>query len=119
MARHRSHGIEFERQIAQELLAGEILYGLAKRHEVWVKKLETGAFDEDARAADLLQEDAAKITALERMVGRKALGIEFLTGGAAEKAYRRREARTIRHHRPDGVSVTKGYRAMGLPREKC
>ena len=92
MARHRSHSIEFKRQIAQELLAGETLHGLAKRHDisrnlirVWVKKLETGAFDEDARAADLLQEDAAKITALERMVGRKALGIEFLTGGAAEK----------------------------------
>ena len=83
MARHRSHGIEFKRQIAQELLAGETLYRPAKRHDilrnlirVWVKKLETGAFDEDARAADLLQEDAAKITALERMVGRKALGID-------------------------------------------
>jgi transposase len=53
---------------------------------VWVKKLETGAFDEDARAADLLQEDAAKITALERMVGRKALGIEFLVGGAEKRS---------------------------------
>ena len=45
MARHRSHGIEFKRQIAQELLAGETLYRLAKRHDilrnlirVWVKK---------------------------------------------------------------------------------
>lgn len=92
MARHRSHSIEFKRQIAQELLAGETFYGLAKRHDIlrnliriWVKKLETGAFDEDARAADLLQEDEAKITALERMVGRKALGIEFLTGGAEKR----------------------------------
>ena len=87
MARHRSHSIEFKRQIAQEFLAGETLHGLAKRHDIsrnliriWVKKLETGAFDEDARAADLLQEYEAKIAALERMVGRQALEIEFLKG---------------------------------------
>ena len=63
MARHRSHSIEFKRQIAQEFLAGETLHGLAKRHDIsrnliriWVKKLETGAFAEDPRAADLPQE---------------------------------------------------------------
>ena len=33
-----------------------------------------------ARAADLLQEYEAKIAALERMVGRQALEIEFLKG---------------------------------------
>jgi len=71
MARHRSHSIEFKRQVAQEFMAGETLHGLAKRHDVsrnlirvWVKKLETGAFDDDARAADLLQEYEAKIAAL-------------------------------------------------------
>jgi hypothetical protein len=31
---------------------------------IWVKKFEAGAFDEDARAADLLQEYEAKIAAL-------------------------------------------------------
>jgi transposase len=36
--------------------------------------------DEDAQAADLLQEYEAKIAALERMVGRQALEIEFLKG---------------------------------------
>ena len=36
-------------------------------------------FDEDARAADLLHVEA-KIAALERMVGRQALEIEFLKG---------------------------------------
>src|SRR5246500_3936725 len=87
MARHRSHSIEFKRQIAQEFLAGETLHGLAKRHDIsrnliriWVKKLETGAFDEDARAADLLQEYEAKIATLERMVGKQALEIELLKG---------------------------------------
>src|SRR5438552_18547916 len=88
MARHRSHSIEFKRQVAQEFIAGETLHALARRHDVsrnlirvWVKKLETGAFDDDARAADLLQEYEAKIAALERMVVREALEIEFLKGG--------------------------------------
>ena len=40
---------------------------------VWVEKYEAGALDEDAQAADLLQEYEAKIAALERMVGRQAL----------------------------------------------
>jgi transposase-like protein len=34
MARHRSHSIEFKRQIAQEFVAGETLYALAKRHDL-------------------------------------------------------------------------------------
>ena len=65
MAKHRSHSIEFKRQIAQEFIAGETLHGLAPRRltqpnpNCGVKKLEAGAFDEDARAADLLQEDQA------------------------------------------------------------
>ena len=87
MAKHRTHSIEFKRQVALDFIAGETLHGLAKRHDIsrnliriWVKKLEAGAFDEDARAADLLQEYEAKIAALERMVGRQALEIEFLKG---------------------------------------
>ena len=63
MARHRSHSIEFKRQFAQEFVAGETLYALAKRHDlsrqlirVWVQKYEAGGFDEDAQAAELLQE---------------------------------------------------------------
>ena len=31
MAKHRSHSIEFKRQIAQEFIAGETLHGLAPR----------------------------------------------------------------------------------------
>ena len=87
MAKHRTHSIEFKRQVAQDFIAGETLHGLAKRHDIsrnliriWVKKLEAGAFDEDAFAADLLHEYEAKIAALERMVGRQALEIEFLKG---------------------------------------
>ena len=57
MAKHRTHSIEFKRQVAQDFIAGETLHSLAKRHDIsrnliriWVKKLEAGAFDEDARA---------------------------------------------------------------------
>jgi transposase len=56
MANHRTHSIEFKRQVAQEFLAGETLHGLSKRHDicrnlirVWVQKYEAGAFDEDVR----------------------------------------------------------------------
>ena len=100
MARHRSYSIEFKRQVAQEFIAGETLHGLAKRHDisrnlirVWVAKYEAGAFDEDAQAADLLQTYEAKIAALERMVGRQALEIEFLKG-AVRNTPRPRSATT-------------------------
>ena len=70
MARQRSHSIEFKRQVAREFVAGETLYGLAKRHDlsrqlirVWVEKYEAGGLDADAQAADLLQEYEAKIVA--------------------------------------------------------
>jgi len=34
MARQRSHSVEFKRQVAQEFIAGETLYALAKRHDL-------------------------------------------------------------------------------------
>jgi hypothetical protein len=34
MLKHRSHSVEFKRQVAQEFLAGETLHRLAKRHDV-------------------------------------------------------------------------------------
>ena len=84
MARHRSHSVAFKRQVAQEYLSGETLHGLAKRHDlsrnlvrVWVQKYETGAFDDDAAAADTIQAYEARIAALERLVSRQALEIEF------------------------------------------
>jgi transposase len=87
MANHRTHSIEFKRQVAQEFLAGETLHGLSKRHDicrnlirVWVQKYEAGAFDEDVQAADLLQQYEARIAALERLVGKQALELEFLKG---------------------------------------
>jgi transposase-like protein len=100
MAKHRTHSIEFKRQVAQEFLAGETLHGLAKRHDicrnlirVWVQKFEAGDFDEDAAAADLLQQYEARIAALERLVGKQALELEFLKG-AAKSAPQPRSATT-------------------------
>ncbi|THD44007.1 MAG: helix-turn-helix domain-containing protein [Bradyrhizobium sp.] len=87
MVRHRSHSIEFKRQVAQEFLAGETLHGLAKRHDIsrnlirlWVERYQAGVFDEDAAAADLLDQYEARIAALERLVGKQALELEFLKG---------------------------------------
>jgi transposase-like protein len=87
MANHRTHSIEFKRQVAQEFLAGETLHGLSKRYDicrnlvrVWVQKYEAGGFDEDVQTADLLQQYEARIAALERLVGKQALELEFLKG---------------------------------------
>ena len=52
---HRSHSLEFKRQVVEEHLGGETLHGLSKRHDisrqlvrVWIEKYEAGAFDDDA-----------------------------------------------------------------------
>lgn len=112
MVKHRSHSVEFKRQVAQEFLAGETLHGLAKRHDisrnlirVWVEKYEAGSFDDDARAADLIQEYEARIAALERLVGKQALELEFLKGA-------RRHAPRPRN---GAMSVTAGPAASPSP----
>ena len=68
MTKHRSHSAAFKRQVAEEFIAGETLYGLSQRHDIsrqliriWVGKFEAGALDEDVQAADLLQEYESKI----------------------------------------------------------
>lgn len=85
MPRHRSHSVEFKRQVVEEYLGGDTLHGLAKRHDIsrqliriWIEKYEAGAFDDDARAADLIQQYETRIAALERLVGKQALELEFL-----------------------------------------
>ena len=120
MAKHRTHSIEFKRQVAQEFLAGETLHGLAKRHDiwrnlirVWVQKYEAGDFDEDAAAADLLQQYEARIAALERLVGKQALELEFLKG-AVRNAPRPKSATTSVIVGPGALSVAEGCRLMGI-----
>jgi transposase len=98
MAKHRSHSVAFKRQVAQEFLGGETLHGLAKRHDlsrnlirVWVERYEAGSFDEDAVAADLVEAYEARIAALERLVGKQALELEFLKGAQRSGRWRRSE----------------------------
>jgi transposase-like protein len=87
MAKHRTHSVEFKRQVSQEYLGGETLHALSKRYDIsrnliriWVEKYQAGALDEDAAAADLLQAYEARVAALERLVGKQALELEFLKG---------------------------------------
>jgi transposase-like protein len=123
MARqHRSHSVAFKRQVAEEFLAGETLHGLAKRHDlcrnlirVWVAKYEAGGFDDDAGAADLIEAYEDRIAALERLVGKQALELEFPKGASASAA-RAKNAPTSVITGPRGLSIAQGCRLMGLPR---
>jgi transposase len=94
--RHRSHSAEFKRQVVAEYHAGETLHALSRRHDIsrnliriWIEKAEAGALDEDEAAAELLASYEARIAALERLVGRQALEIEFLKGAVRSGPSRR------------------------------
>lgn len=85
MPRHRSHSIDFKRKVVAEYHAGETLHALGRRHDlsrnlirIWIEKAEAGALDQDMASAELLSEAEARLAALERLVGRQALEIEFL-----------------------------------------
>jgi transposase-like protein len=91
MAKHRTHSVEFKRQVSQEYLSGETLHGLSKRYNlsrnlirIWVDKFQVGALDEDVASADLLETYEARIAALERLVGKQALELEFLKGAHSQ-----------------------------------
>jgi transposase InsO family protein len=59
----------------------------------WVQRFEAGALDEDAVAADLIEQYEARIAALERLVGKQALELEFVKW-ALKSAPRRKGAPT-------------------------
>ncbi len=114
MARHRTHSTDFKRQVVHECLSGETLHGLAKRHDVsrnliriWIQKHDAGAFDDDAVAADAVEAYEARIAALERLVGKQALEIEFFKGGSEARTPSQKRDH-VRHHRPRGVSIAEG-----------
>jgi transposase-like protein len=90
MPRHRSHSVDFKRQVVAEYQAGETLHALSRRHDlsrnlirIWIEKAEVGALDQDLASAELLSAYEARIAALERLVGRQALEIDFLKGAQA------------------------------------
>ncbi|MER9776561.1 transposase [Mesorhizobium sp. M0220] len=79
MAKHRTHSVEFKRQVSQEYFGGETLHALSKRHDIsrnliriWVEKFQAGA-----AAADLLQAYEARIAALERLSANKLWNWSF------------------------------------------
>jgi transposase len=45
MAKHRSHSIEFKRQVAQEFIAGETLHALSSRHDVSRNLIRMAGFE--------------------------------------------------------------------------
>lgn len=79
------------------------------RRAIWSacgwQKYEIDAFDEDAEAADRMQEYKARIAALEQLVGRQALELEFRGGSSTRTADKKR---AFRDHRPRGLSVSEG-----------
>src|SRR3989442_4876799 len=114
MAKHRSYSVEFKRQVVQDYLAGETLYGLAKQHDIsrnliriWIAKHEAGALDSDTAAADMLAEYDALIAALERLVGKVALENEFL----------KEASRQARLPRSDSLYVIAGPVVSRLPED--
>jgi len=73
--------------VVEVCLNGEALQALSRRHDVcrsliriWIEKHERGACDDDAVEANLRSACKARIAALERLVGRQALEIEFPEG---------------------------------------
>ncbi|WP_108047479.1 IS3 family transposase [Bosea sp. 124] len=121
MAQHRTHSIEFKRQVAQDYLAGETLHSLAHRHDlsrnlirIWIQKFEGGAFDDEAAAVDTIEayEAHRRAGAARRQAGP---GDRVSKGGSeARTAAERRDY--ICRHRPRGISVAKGCRLMGIAR---
>jgi len=93
MRTRRFFTVEFKRRVAQEYLSGEAVGSLSRRYDlprnlirIWVGKYEAGVFDEDARPTDAIREYEARIAALERLVGRQAMELEFLKGALRSTA---------------------------------
>ena len=74
---------------------------------IWAAKAEAGEFDDDLAAARILQEYAARIGALERLVGRLALENEFLKGAS----------RHVRQPTSEATSVVAGPVVSRLPKD--
>ena len=98
MGRYRRYSVEFKRQVVEEFHAGETPYHLSKRYNIchklipyWAARNDAGAFDSDASVDQLMQQQAARIAALERLVGRLSLENDFLKT-ASRHARRKRSA---------------------------
>jgi transposase len=90
--RHRRHSVALKRMIVEAYLGGEPLLALSKKFDIcrhlirtWIEKFELGEFDDEDVRADLVPEYEARIAALERLVGKQALEIEFLKGARTQR----------------------------------
>ncbi len=86
MAR-KVHKLAFKRQVALEFLRGAELAVMARRHDLypsqirtWARKYEEGSLNTDVRMAGLVRDYEKRIAALEQLVGKQTLEIEFLKG---------------------------------------
>ena len=103
------------------------MHGLAKRPDISrnlirsnvhvrrVDMYEAGAFDDDPQAADLGQAYEARIAALERLVGKRALELE-LSQRRLSALDHGRETRPCPSSPARGLSVAEGCRLMGIAR---
>ncbi len=103
MTKYRKYTIAFKRQVVGEFLAGDAsLHDLARKHLVsrklirlWAEKHEAGQLDDESLASERLAESEARIEALERLVGRQALEIDFLKGALRSTASPRSESTSV------------------------
>ncbi len=90
MARHRSFGSDFKRQIAKEFLDGRAgMHELARRHSLsrnlirlWIRKYEAGEFTDELAESVHVAEYERKIAELERKVGQLTMEVDLLKKGA-------------------------------------
>jgi transposase len=90
MARHRSFGSQFKRQVAREFLEGRAgLHELARRYSIsrnlirlWIRKYEAGEFNDELAEAVHIAEYERKIAELERKVGQLTMEVDLLKKGA-------------------------------------
>ncbi len=121
-ARHRTHSTDFKVRWCRSIFPARHLHGLAKRYDVsrnliriWIQKHDAGAFDDDAVAADAIDAYEARIAALERLVGKQALEIEFFKGLSKSRTPAK-SATTSVCHRPMASPSQQGCRLMGIAR---
>ena len=122
MPRHRSHSIDFKRQVVAEYLAGAAARARPTPRPVpqpgpdlGREGRRPGSSTRTWRRPTCCSEYEAKIAALERLVGRQALEIEFLKRGREKRTLAEKRAH-IRDHRPAGLSVERGCALMGVAR---
>lgn len=100
--RHRRHSIPFKRMVVESYLNGTALNALSVEHDIcrhlirtWIDKYEKGEFDSEAVEAELIPEYESRIAALERLVGRQALELEFLKTARTRKMSGKNETSSI------------------------